>query len=223
MRREIQAVRSFLIAVLAMCIMGKSLNGTRGKYVIIHALANVSITLLAFPDAWFALNEPHSSLEEQPNVHPFSIVVAIHAYHVLCYDLTSADWLHHIVMIVGTVPANALHNCGCLVNLCSFSICGAPGAICYTAIALRKNDIITRTVEKRINAAVNTWFRTPLITITSYVIFIAAKDSHLNYQMLIALLVFWNGQYYGRQVVENYGAHVGRSAGDCRTPPPTAC
>lgn len=223
MERELEAVVAFTIAFLTMCVIGKILNRVPGKYVIIHSLANICVAVLSYEDAMQVLLKPSEAMEHRARVEPLAIVVAIHAYHVCFFRITDADVLHHVVMVIGTVPANAFYDCGLLVNLCSFSICGAPGAICYFAIALRKNSIITRTCEKRVNAAVNTWFRTPLITITAYVIFMITQDSHMNYQMLVAFLVFWNGQYYGRQVVENYGAHVGRLDNAPRTPPPKAC
>ena len=223
MTRQAAAVLAFVLSLVAMCVIGKALNGTPGKYVIIHSVANICVSVLSYQDALRALLYPLEALKHPAAVEPFAIVVAIHAYHVCFFKLTKADWLHHMVMVAATVPANALYDSGLLVNLCSFSICGAPGALCYFSIALRKNDLISRTVEKRVNAAVNTWFRTPLITITAYVIFVLTRDTHLNYQMVIALLVYWNGQYYGRQVVENYGAHVARLDTAARTPPPKAC
>ena len=39
----------------------------------------------------------------------------------------------------------------------------------------------------------------------------------------ISILIFWNGQFYGRQVVENYGSCIMECRSDHRVPHPTVC
>ena len=204
----------------------------RGRYQIIHCLGNIVVAALAWDDAVNAFMRPSNALHGDSNLSPYTVALAIHAYHVLAFrPLPAADWKHHLLMIGGTLPIVAWFPSGRLTGLSLFAACGAPGAITYGAIALRKNEYLSRLEEKRINAAVNTWFRGPLVTISGYVVFVATWDRPAPMSQwaptavgtCISLLIFWNGQFYGRQVVENYGSCIMQGRPGTFVPPPTVC
>ena len=203
-----------------------------GRYQIIHCLGNIVVSVFAWEDASHALLHPSTALQRESNLCPYIVTLAIHTYHVLAFrPLSPADWKHHLLMMGGTLPIVAWFPSGRLASLASFAASGAPGAICYAAISLRKNHLISRLEEKRINAAVNTWFRGPLVTVSGYVIFVAIWDHEDSVSdnvgaaigTCLAILVFWNGQFYGRQVVENYGSCIMQCHTGNDVPAPTVC
>ena len=204
----------------------------QGRYQIIHSLVNLIIAGIAWEDASHAFMHPSSALQGDSDVSPYIIVLGLHTYHVLAFTLTPADWRHHWLMIGITLPIVTYLPSGRLTGLATFAACGAPGAICYAAIAFRKNNLLNRLEEKRINAAVNTWFRSPLVTVSGYVVFVAIWDRPVDGKLewisaaigtCISILIFWNGQFYGRQVVENYGSCIMECKAGKPVPPPTVC
>ena len=203
--------------------------GINGLYECVHAIANACVSVYAARDALTTLRAPAMAESVECDWRPMPIVVAIHLYHVLFFNMTYEDCLHHIVMLGVCIPAWLTYDTGALCNLCAFSLCGAPGCLSYTLIALRKNGILSRTTAKRLCAATYSWMRTPLITCTSYCILVSGSEHEsffsqkASIRRIVSLVVFWNGQYYGRQVVENYGAHLGRLTNHPRTPPPSVC
>ena len=201
----------------------------KGRYQIIHCLGNIMVAGLAWNDAASAFMHPSDALRGESNLAPYVVALAIHAYHVLAFrPLPAADWKHHLLMIVLPLPIVVCISSGQLTSLTLLAACGAPGAITYGAVALRKNGVLSRLEEKRINAAVNTWFRVPLVTISGYTVFVAtwsrpapALDTAIG--TCISILIFWNGQFYGRQVVENYGSCIMECRSDRNVPCPTVC
>ena len=201
----------------------------KGRYPIIHCLGNIVVAAVAWNGAAGAFMRPSDALRAASDLSPYVIALAIHAYHVIAFrPLPAADWKHHLLMVVLPLPLVVWVPSGQLTGLVLFATCGAPGAISYGAIALRKNDVLSRLEEKRINAAVNTWFRVPLVTISGYAVFVAtwshpAPTLDRVVGTCISLLIFWNGQFYGRQVVENYGSCIMECRVDRTVPHPTVC
>ena len=73
--------------------------------------------------------------------------------------------------------------------------------------ALTKNKLLEPTVEKRLNAAINTWIRTPFGTIGGYILFIQVmyNGHEFSYKENLACLtvgglVAWNALFFGRRV-----------------------
>ena len=231
-----QCAALFLISLLACYLLDRIAlipARLRGRYQIIHCLGNIVVAGLAWEDAANAFVHPSSALHGDSDLSPYIVALAIHVYHVLAFrPLTHEEWKHHLLMVFVPLPIVIWFRAGRLSSLSVFAACGAPGAICYGAIGLRKNGVLSRLTEKRINAAVNTWFRSPLVTIAGYVVFVAIWDHPTRtfgrtpaaMGTSIAILMFWNGQFYGRQVVENYGCcRMEFDDGRRSVPPPTVC
>lgn len=92
-------------------------------------------------------------------------------------------------------------------DYCIFYISGLPGGISYVLQALTKNKLLEPTVEKRLNAAINTWIRTPFGTIGGYILFIQVmyNGHEFSYKENLACLtvgglVAWNALFFGRRV-----------------------
>ena len=121
--------------------------------------------------------------------------------------------------MIGVVGPMVFHSgSGCILDYCCFFLSGLPGGISYLLLALRKNGKLDRLIEKRVNAALNTWIRTPFTVVGGYIVFAlvykkrnALSTPEVLGALIISGLTAWNGLFYGRRVVENYGSS--RTAG----------
>ena len=90
-------------------------------------------------------------------------------------------------------------------------ICGLPGGIDYLLLFLVKHQKIERLEEKRWNARINVWLRSPgLLTCAVFMYLAIMHDEEESActknrleTALTAALVFLNGQYYMQVVVGN--------------------
>jgi len=95
-----------------------------------------------------------------------------------------------------------------------FFATGLPGAISYFSLFLQRNDLIQRMTEKIINTWINVWIRAPgcVSHATLTLVWIFSSESDDNWRKLAgilpAILMYWNGQYFMRQAVEDYGKRM---------------
>jgi len=214
------------IALLFVADLALKAKALKGRYEILHAVGNGVATLLTFDGMLKTLLEPMQSTEGPLSIRGYCVAIGIHAYHVLAFQpLPAMEWMHHILMI-GVVGPIVFHiGNGCILDYCCFFLSGLPGGISYVLLSLRKNGKLDRLIEKRINAAINTWIRTPFTVIGGYIVFatVYKKRNQLTIvevlgALTISGLVAWNGLFYGRRVVENYGSS--RIGGSKRLPEP---
>jgi hypothetical protein len=112
-------------------------------------------------------------------------------------------------MIGVAIPLSVLWETHTFLGMSLFFTTGLPGGIDYTMLAFVRNGYMDRRVEKRVNAFLNVWIRSPgCVAVAVLGIALAASSSKGIHDvlplLLSALLAFWNGQYFMRQVVENY-------------------
>jgi len=200
----------------------------QGRYEILHAVGNALVTALTFSGMVSTLLEPMQSFDGAQSISGYCVAIGIHAYHVLAFQpLSSADWMHHILMIGLVGPIVFQFGTGNILDFCTFFLSGLPGGMSYVLLALRKNSKLDRMDEKRMNAAINTWLRTPFTVIGGYIIFTlvwkkrhALTTAEIFLSLLIAGLTTWNGLFYGRRVVENYGSSRMPATKGTRLPDP---
>ena len=186
--------------------------GFNGTYYFNHFIANSIIVYNTFPDllnCYFNLDYDNY----QQNNMILNIIFSLHLYHILYYfeKLRFDDWLHHIIMVLFTLPISLFFNPGPIIGHSIFFLTGLPGGIDYLLLFLVKNGIIDRMIEKKYNAIINKWIRCPGALFSSQLIlqFIVKNYYFMtNFMLFISILIFssvyWNGVYFMGKIVENY-------------------
>eukprot|EP01059_Diplonema_ambulator_P004909 TRINITY_DN14625_c0_g2_i2.p1 TRINITY_DN14625_c0_g2~~TRINITY_DN14625_c0_g2_i2.p1 ORF type:complete len:256 (+),score=64.31 TRINITY_DN14625_c0_g2_i2:65-832(+) len=194
---------------------GKVEIDENGRWFMLHAAANAVVSVATVPDVVGTLMSPKRALDVNLNrpVLPVYMIGAVHMYHCLAFsNLTPDDWFHHIVFGGTIVTMGLCFKAGRMVNALSFTLSGFPGGLDYVLLCLVKLGYITSLFEKRWNARIMTWIRNPLTTVLSYILFreIAFKEDikastriEIAAATVVALLVYFNGNYYSQRVIGN--------------------
>jgi hypothetical protein len=182
-----------------------------GIYYLIHSLHNLAIVILTEDEVVKSLTDFNYVLDSPKNLLALEFVFALHIYHVILYweKFRYDDWLHHILMIGIGLPIGWITDSNSLLGYSLFFTTGLPGGIDYFLLFLTRNFWISRETEKKVNAYLNTWIRSPgcISHATLSLLLISAKTATFSTDWFLGLiatvLTFWNGQYFMRQVVEN--------------------
>jgi hypothetical protein len=184
----------------------------KNPYYAIHALHNALIVAATAGDVWNTFTDYYNLMSYKANWSAAYLCIALHLYHCIAYWRTfrTDDWLHHILMIGVGLPLGLWVNMTPLLGFSLFFTTGLPGGIDYALLFGVRNGWIDRLKEKRINDAVNVWIRAPGCTAmaalsTPSILRIAPIQSEWKTMAMVlpAILNYWNGQYFMRQVVEN--------------------
>jgi hypothetical protein len=141
------------------------------------------------------------------------LCVALHIYHTALYykKFRYDDWLHHILMICVALPIPLFYESHTLIGYSLFFTTGLPGGIDYALLFAVRNGLLDKMSEKKINSWLNTWVRSPgcishavIVAMTLFANYKNPLSFDFLLQLMPAILVFWNGQYFMRQVVEDY-------------------
>jgi hypothetical protein len=178
----------------------------QGVYYLIHAIHNAAIVYMTIPDVIHTWIGVHG----KQNMTALELVFALHFYHVFLYrhKFRVDDWLHHILMIGIALPIGGYFASGSLLGYSLFFTTGLPGGIDYALLFLVRNNLLSRKKEKTINAWLKVWIRSPgCASAAGYAIcyaYLSAPYSPAWWAAIVtAVLNYWNGQYFMRQVVEN--------------------
>jgi hypothetical protein len=206
-RTQIVIWTTFSLFVFDMILAYKGLNG---RYYILHTVTNGICVILTFEGMLKTIMDPMKAGQGVAHLNGYLVVTALHIYHVVAFPLNFQDWLHHFLMIGIVGPITFKFARGPICDYCSFFISGLPGGIDYAMLSLVKNGRLSKMVEKRVNAAINTWIRVPFTVIGGFILFQFQIYYNLNRGeqamiITVALLVGWNAVFYGRRVIENYG------------------
>lgn len=181
-------------------------------YYLVHAIHNGFIVYLTAPDVIATITDFQNITTYSANSKAISLCFALHIYHILQYfkKLRFDDWLHHILMIGFALPVTLVVDAYTLIGFSLFFTTGLPGGIDYTLLFMVRNGWLDRMTEKRVNAWMNTWIRAPGCTAQAICNVVSVFASDLPYdsvgfylRLMPAVLVYWNGQYFMRQVVED--------------------
>jgi hypothetical protein len=196
------------------CLIDKGLSqytSLDGIYYLIHSVHNAAIVILTEDEVYKSLTD-FSYVQNSPkNILALQCVFALHFYHVIMYwrKFRYDDWLHHILMIGIGLPIGWITESNSLLGYSLFFTTGLPGGIDYFLLFLVRNFWISRETEKKVNAYLNTWIRSPgcISHATLSLLLISSRSSTYSVDWFLgciaAILTFWNGQYFMRQVVEN--------------------
>lgn len=216
-------------ALLTVLLPRKQCNETT-RYFILHAVVNWAITAACTSSLVVTIADPVRSnvaalnppppvfdgagflVALQPNNHwPAILVTCIHIYHLLpgLFTLTAADYFHHLLFCPAIILPGVLLRCGVLRNAVGWFICGAPGAIDYTLLALVKLGHLPKLWQKSINRRVALWLRVPgllFMAFCSYQSFLYDVESGLLARLVTLLcgaFIGFNGLYYGDMSIRN--------------------
>ena len=89
--------------------------------------------------------------------------------------LSGADYFHHLVFIPTIAFPGQVFRWGALGNFQAFFISGLPGGLDYCMLGLQKVGMLNAMTEKRVNANLNTWLRTPGILTSTVLLYQALK------------------------------------------------
>lgn len=203
-------------ACLTRCVRSQGPQFDKVRWFTVHALANWSNAILTFPAVLSLLRDPLNALlvdagDELLSVSskwPMSITMALHLYHIACFRLTVDDWFHHTLFLPTIGLTGVVYHWGCFGNWLCFFMCGFPGAVDYTLLALHKSELCLNWNQKRTSANMNVWCRMPGVTTSigvAYVLWCSGRYAcpAWAFWMQMALLSF-NVLYYTKSSVISY-------------------
>lgn len=183
-----------------------------GIYYLLHSVHNGAIVYLTFDEVVNSLTDYSYIQTSQKNILALQLVFALHFYHIAIYwrKFRFDDWLHHILMIGIALPLGTYVDSKALLGYSLFFTTGLPGGIDYFLLFLTRNGWLFKGYEKQINSWLNVWVRSPgcISHATLSILYMSSQEQVYSLDwflaMIIASLIFWNGQYFMRQIVENY-------------------
>jgi hypothetical protein len=184
-----------------------------GRYYAVHALHNAAITVFTAPQVYQTLTDfPHVQDLATPTIAS-EFIVALHVYHAVMYfrKLRFDDWLHHALMIGVALPLGLCSPPGSLMGYSLFFTTGLPGGIDYVLLTAVRNGWLDSAVEKRTNAAIQVWIRSPgCVSFAAFVCAFLTSQHEVTWvywiaALLTAALNYWNGQHFAAQVVYDVG------------------
>lgn len=204
-----------LYAFLGFCLLDTLFFYAKmeGRYYAVHALHNAAITVFTAPNVYKTLTDfPHVQDLVTPTIAS-EFIVALHVYHAVMYfrKLRFDDWLHHALMIGVALPLGLCSPPGALMGYSLFFTTGLPGGLDYVMLTAVRNGWLDANVEKRINAGIQVWIRSPgCVSFAAFVCaFLTSHPDATRFHQIAALLTaalnVWNGQRYAAQVVYDVG------------------
>jgi hypothetical protein len=184
-------------------------KGFQGVYYIVHAVHNAFIVVTTVPDLYHTFTDLHHIDIYPPNYLAIQLCFALHLYHIALYypKFRYDDWLHHILMVGLGLPIGCIESAHTFTGLSLFFTTGLPGGIDYALLALNRNGQIARNTEKTINTFLNVWIRSPGccgMAALGIANILSNPDKTSIIAMVPCILNYWNGQYFMKQVVEDY-------------------
>jgi hypothetical protein len=183
-----------------------------GLYYLLHSIHNGAIVYLTGSEVYNTITRFDLINTMPKNLLALECVYALHFYHIAIYwrKFRFDDWLHHILMIGVALPIGTFFDSKSLVGYSLFFTTGLPGGVDYFLLFLVRNGWLNRQTEKAVNTYLNVWCRSPgcvshaVLTVAFACIYGVQYSLDWWAAITAATLTFWNGQYFMRQVVENY-------------------
>ena len=186
------------------------------RWFFIHSIGNLIITYNAFPDVMICFNDPLNCYKlswSSYSYFTFKFSVLIHLYHAILFKLNKADRLHHILMCGICGPLTYYLKVKISI-LALFFLSGCPGFIDYFLLYLVKLNKLESMYEKYIYVYLITWIRAPGLCFTTLMSIYGLKNLYYDdlnrflMLLIVAILTFWNGQYYMMRTCIDYGCKL---------------
>jgi len=193
------------------------------RWYLIHAVANVLVCAGSVQDFYWISKNPPAALsvaycKSLPSPAcsdwPPSLVLAIHFYHMVAFNLNENDLFHHLLFVPIIGGIRFTYPWGAAGNVLCFFICGLPGAIDYFMLAAVKAGKMNKFTEKRVNCSINTWIRGPGIVGFCTIClccwckpYPGTPESDIMPAWLFVLcggVTFFNGMHYAQRVIGDY-------------------
>eukprot|EP00937_MAST-01D_sp_MAST-1D-sp2_P007407 g7407.t1 len=197
------------------------------RWFLLHSIGNFFVVVLAAPDFVYAFRDPPLALSRDHcaalarggyfapcSDWPTCMIIALHAYHCLAFNLDAQDVFHHLLFVPIIAGSHFVWPWGTSSNILAFFISGLPGAIDYALLAAVKSGKCTPLFEKRINCSINTWIRSPGISgfvVLATCAWMSPLKEHERGDrppgwlfVPMMMLVYFNGQFYAQRVIGNY-------------------
>lgn len=114
------------------------------RWLLLHSLVNGIICYFSFSDVPTVMSRPLLGCVGRPGSElPAESIVALHTYHLLFFECSRADWIHHICFVSVLGFLCLYYDGGPLVNAVSFFICGLPGGLDMLLVVLVKHGYLT--------------------------------------------------------------------------------
>ena len=195
--------------VTMLCLFHRILAHSQVRYFVMHALFNAWVVFNVMGDFCYTLTHPTSTYAVSRTIIVHMVV--FHLYHLVLYDTTDDDKVHHIVNVFLICPLLLLHPTN-VAHFAFFFMCGFPGLLTYILLVLVKWKYITKGTEKCISLHVNMWMRAPGIVVACYLIglnFVATRHVTVAIAACIVLLAsLWNGMHYLRSIIISEHTHA---------------
>jgi len=203
------------LSVLGMFLVDVAISPFAGKarWYILHCAANMVVAATAFPDVVTTVLRPTHCFTGPFSLVPALVVPSIHLYHLIAFECSVGDWVHHVVFAGIICPLGLFFDPGPIQNMVGFFICGLPGGLDYGMLALVKLGLMNSFAEKAWNARINVWMRSPGLLLAACCCFLGRFNEHTPPEakervpwfvaVVSAVLCVLNGQYYMQVVVGN--------------------
>ena len=204
--------QSLLACVVIDTLVARWFTRAGARWFVLHSIVNLIIALFSVSDLCALVLDPIGALTDLrvTSAVPWMLNVALHTYHMVLFfrSLDWLDWLHHGLMTGVVTPLGFMFSCGKVLNGSHFFIMGVPGAVDYALLVLVKYGRVHPLTEKRINAALNVWLRSPGLVVCAFVCVsqgIISDDANevRAARLISAALYVWNAQYFMQRVVGN--------------------
>lgn len=176
------------------------------RWYFIHSVVNLGVLSGTYKDVYNMFTSDHPLLcEPTTQISTLNTLISsLHLYHLCCFDnLRLDDYLHHIIMII-CFNLSILNVQGSYPGSFLFFMNGLPGFIDYNMLIFSKYNLISKITEKNINTYLNVYIRSPGIIFTLGSLLYHVKNKDFLFGMNF-FFIFFNGQYYTRDVCINYG------------------
>lgn len=200
------------------------------RWFMLHFSVNCIVTILSScglvnflqnPLMAMMSTETGETLFSAESKWPLTLVVCLHLYHCLKFNLSLQDVLHHFLFIPTLGIPGIIYDWGCFANYLTFFICGLPGGIDYFILSLHKQGIALQWNQKKICANLNMWLRLPGILLGIGVAFVIFKEKKYTVHpvpfLVQVTLMPINVIYYAKQSVINYTLHQIKKNTFCKT------
>jgi len=177
-------------------------------YYAVHAIHNALLVAVTTSDVLTTFTDLHNLHLYPTNWLAIQLCLALHLYHVMLYwkGFRSDDWLHHGLMIGVALPIGCIANAHTFFGMSLFFTTGLPGGIDYVLLFANRNGWIHKLTEKRVNAFLNVWIRSPgcaaMAALGLAGLCSQSRFGVLDWLAIVpCLLTYWNGQYFMEQVI----------------------
>lgn len=183
----------------------------KSRWFTLHAITNYMIAVTTFSDVLACIANPLVS------VHPMTLDIAgniactLHIYHCVLFKIRFEDWMHHILSCFIFTPTCIKFSSKGL-SVFYFFCTGLPGAVDYTVLSLVKAGRMVKKRQKQIASSLNAYIRMPGGVFCAGLLFkdgLKIFSTNINglELILLAIMIYVNSCYYGKQAMENYGMY----------------